>query len=126
MVTTQQTVVVLSENHGSEVPWMPAAFEVMEETPFEFATSSEFSCGPNRGGTGKQLFLVNHWLDYKGRPSPAKARPVNARATIERRLEQCRRDRGRVPGIFAADFADTGAVVQVVADLNRAAGGLQG
>jgi hypothetical protein len=122
MVTMRKNVVVLSENHGGEVPWMPAAYDVMEETPYEFKTPADFTCAPNRGGSGKPLFLLNHFLDYRGRPAPWKARPVNARAVLEQRLDQCRAERGRVPGIIAVDFTDTGAVVRVVARLNRGAG----
>ena len=122
MVTKRKNVVVLSENHGGEVPWMPDAYDVMEETPYEFKTRADFTCTPNRGGTGKPLFLLNHWLDYRGRPTPGKARRVNRRGVIEQRLNQCRRERGRLPGIIAVDFADTGDVVRVVERLNRGNG----
>ena len=49
----------MSEKHGGEHPWLIPAYSLLEETPYTFKTIADFSCAPNRGGTGKALFLLN-------------------------------------------------------------------
>jgi len=120
MVESRRDIVVLSENHGGEVRWMPAAYDVMEETPYEFATADEFGCAPQRGGTGKPLFLVNHWIREPGHKPLDDAEVVNSRTVLADRLAECRKGRDRQPGILAVDFVDIGDTVAVVDDLDRA------
>ena len=120
MIESRRDLVVLSENHGGEVPWMPAAYDVMEETPYEFASTEAFSCEPNRGGTGKPLFLVNHWIREPGHKPLDDAEVVNSREVLDDRLAECRKVRDRQPGILAVDFVDIGDTFAVVSDLNQA------
>jgi hypothetical protein len=119
MIESRRDVVVLSENHGGEVPWMPAAYDVTEETPYEFASPDDFSCAPNRGGTGKPLFLVNHWIREPGHKPLDDAAVVNSRDALTDRIAQCRQVRDRQPGILAVDFVDVGDLFAVVGDLNQ-------
>jgi hypothetical protein len=120
MIESRRDLVVLSENHAGEVPWMPAAFDVMEETPYEFASPDDFSCAPNRGGTGKPLFMVNHWIREPGRNPLDDAKAVNGRDVLSDRVAECRTVRGRQPGILAVNFVDVGDLFAVVGDLNQA------
>jgi hypothetical protein len=120
MIESRRDVVVLSENHGGEVPWMPAAYDVMEETPYEFASIEAFSCVPNRGGTGKPLFLVNHWIREPGHKPLDDAEVVNSREVLDDRIAECRQVRDRQPGILAVDFVDIGDTFAVISDLNQA------
>jgi hypothetical protein len=120
MVESRRDLVVLSENHGGEVPWMPAAYDVMEETPYEFASTDAFNCEPNRGGTGKPLFLVNHWIREPGHKPLDDAEVVNSREVLDDRLAECQKVRHRQPGILAVDFVDIGDTIAVVSDLNHA------
>jgi hypothetical protein len=120
MVESRRDLVVLSENHGGEVPWMPAAYDVMEETPYEFASVDDFTCAPNRGGTGKPLFLVNHWIREPGHKPLDDAAVVNSRDVLTDRIAECRQVRDRQPGILAVDFVDVGDLFPVINDLNQA------
>jgi hypothetical protein len=120
MILEQRNIVVLSENHGGEVSWMPAAYDVTEETPYAFESPEDFTCAPNRGGTGKPLFLVNHWMGGEGSKPIEDAKLVNTREFLTERLAMCERERGRQPGILAVDFVDVGDTVAVIADVNRA------
>jgi hypothetical protein len=119
MILAHRNIVVLSENHGGEVPWMPAAYDVTEETPYAFESPESFTCAPNRGGTGKPLFLVNHWMGGEGSKPIEDAKLVNTREFLTERLAMCQRERGRQPGILTVDFVDVGDTVAVVTDLNR-------
>jgi hypothetical protein len=120
MIESRRDLVVLSENHGGELPWMPAAYDVMEETPYEFASTEAFSCEPNRGGTGKPVFLLNHWIREPGHKPLDDARVVNSREALDDRLAECRKVRDRQPGILAVDFVDIGDTIAVVSALNQA------
>ena len=119
MIDSGRNIAVFSENHGGETDWMPAAYDVTEETPYEFTSPDDFNCEPNRGGTGKPFFLVNHWVGDTGNAPVDDAEVVNSRSTLDDRLAQCRRDRDRQPGILAVDFVDVGDTLAVVDDLNR-------
>ncbi len=120
MIESRRDLVVLSENHGGDVSWMPSAFDVMEETPYEFASTEDFSCAPHRGGTGKPMFLVNHWIREPGHKPLDDAAVVNSRKVLDDRLAECQQVRHRQPGILAVDFVDIGDTFAVVNDLNQA------
>ena len=117
LVESGRTLVVTSENHGGEVPWMPDVYAITEETPYDWPSLAAFTCQPARGGTGKPLFLVNHWISNNDSPI-SNARAANTTGELERRIEQCQAERGRAPTILAVDFVDIGDVVPVVSDLN--------
>ncbi|HET9944392.1 MAG TPA: hypothetical protein VFR56_01975 [Actinomycetes bacterium] len=117
LVESGRTLVVTSENHGGEVSWMPDFYAITEETPYDWPNVQAFTCEPARGGTDKPLFLVNHWISNNESPI-ANARVANTADELERRIAQCRTERGRAPTILAVDFVDVGDVVPVVDDLN--------
>jgi hypothetical protein len=118
MIAGNERVVVMVENERGDVPWLHRVYDLAEETPYHFQSAEEFSCRPNRGGTGKSLFLLNHWIDTTPAPRPSNAAVVNARDVLLARVRQCEQERGRRPTILAVDFASTGDVVGAVAALN--------
>jgi hypothetical protein len=118
MIDSDQRVVVFGENETSGVPWYHPAFETIQETPYRFLSPAEFSCRPNRGGTSAPLFQVNHWIETTPAPKPSNAAIVNARDFLYRRARQCQKERGRLPNILAVDFAMTGDLLAVTAELN--------
>jgi hypothetical protein len=121
MVETDQRVLVLAENVATGVDWYHPAFEVLQETPWEFHDPSEFSNRPNRGGTAGSLLLMNHWIESTPMPKPSNAAIVNARAALLKRIRAFRRERGRLPNLVAVDFYGTGDLIAVVRELNEAA-----
>ncbi len=119
-------LIVLSEKHGGEYPWLIPAYSLLEETPYTFKTIAEFSCTPNRGGTGKPLFLLNHWLRTTGVPSPAKAKETNSAAELTRRIQQCATERHRLPNLVATDFTEVGDLYRTATKFNAATAVLAG
>jgi len=117
LVESGRTLIVTSENHGGEVPWMPDVYAITEETPYDWPSAEAFTCEPARGGTGQPLFLVNHWISNNSSPI-SNARVANTTDELERRIDLCRTERGRSPTVVAVDFVDVGDVVAVVDDLN--------
>jgi hypothetical protein len=91
------------------------------ETPFTFRAPKELapplSCAENRGGTGKALFQLNHWVEKLPR-SPSTAEEVNDFDFLLRRAKRCERLRGALPNIVAVDHYDRGDVVDVSKVLN--------
>ena len=118
MIDSDQRLVVFGENDATGVPWYHPAFETIQETPYTFHTPEEFSCRPNRGGTSGPLFQINHWIETTPTPKPSNAAIVNAHDFLLARARQCQKERGRLPNILAVDFAMTGDVVGVAAEMN--------
>jgi hypothetical protein len=122
LVERDQRVVVMVENHRDGPPWMHYQPAVAQGTPSQFRTpaarEAPASCRPHRGGTEGSLLLVNHWVDTTPTPRPTIAREVNARGFLDRRLEDCRRQRRMLPNIVAVDFYREGDVFGVVDELN--------
>ena len=79
----------MSEKHAEQRPWLLRTYARSEETPFTFSSISDFNCKPNRGGTGKDFFIVNHWLRPNGPPDPVEAGKVNSQKTLTDRMQQC-------------------------------------
>ena len=118
MIDSDQRLVVFGENDPKGVPWYHPAFETIQETPYTFRTPEEFSCRPNRGGATAPLFQINHWIETTPTPKPSNAAIVNAHDFLLARARQCQKERGKVPNILAVDFAMTGDVVGVAAEMN--------
>ena len=118
MVESDQRVLVMAENHAEGVPWYHQAFEVMQETPYEFHDVSEFSNRPNRGGTAGSLLELNHWIESTPMPKPSNAAIVNARDVLLPRIEACERERHHLVNLVAVDFYGVGDLIPVVRELN--------
>jgi hypothetical protein len=65
MIDSGKRVVVLMENHGggATYPWLLPGFDWVQDTPYDFASASAFSCARLRGRPSSPLLLVNHWLN---------------------------------------------------------------
>jgi hypothetical protein len=118
MIDSDQRLVVFGENDTTGVPWYHPAFETIQETPYSFHAPDEMSCRPNRGGTQAPLFQINHWIETTPTPKPSNAAIVNAHDFLLARARRCQQERGRLPNMLAVDFAMTGDVVGVAAELN--------
>ena len=118
LVARDERVLVFGENDTAGVPWYHPAFETFQETPYKFLAPDAFSCVANRGGTAGALFQVNHWIETLPAPKPSNALIVNAHDFLLARARKCRQERGKLPNILAVDFARTGDVVGVAAELN--------
>jgi hypothetical protein len=118
MIDLDQRLVVFGENETAGVEWFHPAFDTIQETPYTFHTPEEFSCRPNRGGSSGALFQINHWIETTPTPKPSNAMIVNARDFLLARARQCQKERGMLPNVLAVDFAMTGDVVAVAAELN--------
>jgi hypothetical protein len=122
LIEADQRVVVMGENDPKGVDWYHPAYDVTQETPFHFTSAAQLeagaSCEPNRGGTDKPFFLVNHWVDSSPYPRPSNARGVNAYDFLSERVERCRRERRAFPNFVSIDFYREGDVFRLVDELN--------
>ena len=113
-------LVVMSEKHAGEQPWLLGTYDVSQETPFTFSTIPQFNCKPNRGGTDKSFFIVNHWLRPNGPPDPVEAARVNSKKVLTARLQQCIAQRLQIPNAVAVDFTAIGDLYRTVNLFNAA------
>lgn len=119
MIDAGTRLVVLMENRGGgdRLPWLIQGFDVVQDTPYLFASPADFTCDPNRGPADAPLFLVNHWID-DWRNVPRNSATVNARDVLLPRLRECEDERGQLPNFVAVDYYDRGDLLAVVDDLN--------
>jgi hypothetical protein len=118
MVNNGERVVVFAENKWEGVPWYHGAFEVFQETPYQFFTPEEFSNKAGRGGNDGSLLLMNHWIETTPTPLPSNAEIVNAYDILLKRALACKRERRMMPNLVAVDFYRTGDLMRVVDALN--------
>jgi hypothetical protein len=119
MIDRNQRVVILSEKNAQLTApnYYRQFYRYGEETPYDHPGPSDMSCASNRGGTGKSLFLMNHWIT-RATGSRADAGIVNRRKFIVDRARRCEAARHHRVNFVAVDFTTIGDVFGAVDELN--------
>ena len=107
MIDSGQRLIIMAENEGPPPAWYDNVWNVTEETPYTFVFPEQFSCEPNRGGTGQPFFLLNHWIQ-RGSPNRVDAAIVNDYDFLLARAQQCAAERGKIPNFVAVNFYSQG------------------
>jgi hypothetical protein len=118
MITARRNLLVLSEHAGGDPPWYTKGYGIFQETPYTFASPSDFSCRPNRGPADAPLFELNHFITNKKPPSVDEAKQVNSYDVLMGRVRECMAERHLFPTIVAVNFFHEGDLLKVVNDLN--------
>jgi hypothetical protein len=119
LIDAQTNLVIMSENSTQPPPWNIGAYQqLVQDTPFTFASPSDFNCNTNRGPTDAPLFQINHWITTSSPPDPDTAAAVNAYDVLMPRVRQCQASRGKLPNIVGVNFYDSGDLLRVVDELN--------
>jgi hypothetical protein len=120
LINARRTLLVLAEQGGPGAPaWYQPAYRWFQETPYDFSSTSQFNCKPNRGTAGNPLFLVNHFITGDA-PDPGGASHVNSAEALRDRIERCIAQRGLLPNIVAVNFSEKGSLVSTLRSINRA------
>ncbi|MFI1722707.1 hypothetical protein [Streptomyces sp. NPDC020489] len=117
MIDSGRRLIVFAEQADGPAAWYRNFYRYGMETPFAFRSPGEMSCVPHRGGTGKRLFLLNHFITAGG-GSRLDAGEVNARRYVLDRVERCERERGRPVNFIAVDYTTVGDARGAVDALN--------
>lgn len=117
MINRNQRLVVFAEHADGPDPRYRNFYRYGMETPFEFPDPESMSCVPNRGGTDKRLFLMNHFVTAQG-GSRIDAGRVNTRQFVLDRARECEAERGGQVNFVAVDFATIGDARGAVDILN--------
>jgi hypothetical protein len=117
MVESGQRLVVMAEVGGAPSNWYIHAWDVMQETPFDFRTQDSLSCTPNRGDSDNPLFLMNHWIN-RSAPDRVDAAVLNRFDMIVDRARECEEERGKLPNFIAVNFHRLGDLFRAVDHLN--------
>ncbi|WP_239158210.1 PI-PLC domain-containing protein [Streptomyces sp. SID13726] len=117
MIDSGRRLVVFAEQADGPAAWYRNFYRYGMETPFAFRSPGEMSCVPHRGGTGKRLFLLNHFITNSG-GSRIDAGEVNARRYVLDRVHRCERERGRPVNFVAVDYTTIGDARGAVDTLN--------
>ncbi|MEU5899474.1 MULTISPECIES: hypothetical protein [Streptomyces] len=118
MIDSGRRLVVFAEQADGPAPWYRNFYRYGMETPFSYTAPEQMNCVPHRGGTGKRLFLLNHFITDMG-GSRLDAAVVNKRDFILDRARRCEKERGRPVNFVAVDFATIGDASGAVDRLNR-------
>ena len=117
MIDSNQQLVVMAENQGPPPNWYQNVWDSTEETPYTFIVKEQFNCRPNRGDSGKDFFLLNHWIQ-RGSPNRVDAAIVNDYDFLLARARQCEQERGKMPNLIAVNWYSQGDLMDVVDTLN--------
>ncbi|MEV7885824.1 hypothetical protein ACWD3I_36925 [Streptomyces sp. NPDC002817] len=117
MIDSGRRLVVFAERADGPEAWYRNFYHYGMETPFAFRSPDEMSCVPHRGGTGKRLFLLNHFITANG-GSRLDAGKVNARQYVLDRVQLCERERGSPVNFIAIDYTTIGDARAAVDALN--------
>ncbi|WP_353946336.1 PI-PLC domain-containing protein [Streptomyces sp. HUAS MG91] len=118
MIDSGRRLVVFAEDADGPAPWYRNFYRYGMETPFAFRSPDRMTCVPHRGGTGKQLFLLNHFITDNG-GSRLDAGTVNTRRFVLDRVHRCERERGHPVTFVAVDYATIGDAASAVRALNE-------
>ncbi|WP_420037122.1 PI-PLC domain-containing protein [Streptomyces sp. cg28] len=118
MIDSGRRLVVFAEDADGPAAWYRNFYRYGMETPFAFRSPQDMTCSPNRGGTGKRLFLLNHFITDNG-GSRLDAGTVNARGFVLDRVHRCERERGHPVNFVAVDYATIGDAAGAVRALNE-------
>src|SRR5262249_51217412 len=113
-------VIMMSEKHADEYPWLISTYDVSQETPFTYKSISKFDCLPMRGGTDKSFFIVNHFIDPGDLPDPVAANTINSKKVLTARLQQCIAERKQIPNAIGVNFTSQGDLFDTVNRFNAA------
>nr|WP_206314830.1 hypothetical protein [Streptomyces coryli] len=117
MTEDGKRLVVFAERADGPARYYRNYYRYGMETPFAFSKPQDMTCAPNRGGTGKRLFLMNHFVTNGG-GSRLDAGEINAKERVLQRARQCEKQRGRPVNLVAVDYATIGDVSGAVNELN--------
>ncbi|GHB39427.1 membrane protein [Streptomyces viridiviolaceus] len=117
MIDSGRRLVVFAEKADGPVPWYRNFYRYGMETPFAVRSPDEMTCLPNRGGTDKRLFLLNHFVTAGG-GRRLEAGTVNSRQRVLERAHDCERRRGSPVNFVAVDYATIGDALGAVEELN--------
>ncbi|MFE7763088.1 PI-PLC domain-containing protein [Streptomyces sp. NPDC057438] len=117
MIDSGRRLVVFAEKADGPPPWYRNFYRYGMETPYAFRSPGEMTCTPNRGGTDKRLFLLNHFVTADG-GRRLDAAAVNSRRQVLYRAHTCERQRGRPVNFVAVDYATLGDARSAVDTLN--------
>ncbi|WP_405956603.1 hypothetical protein [Streptomyces phaeochromogenes] len=117
MIGSGRRLVVFAQRADGPAPWYRNFYRYGMETPFAVRSPAEMTCRPQRGGTDKRLFLLNHFITDGG-ARRLYAGTVNSRQAVLERARACERLRGRPVNFVAVDYATVGDARGAMAALN--------
>ncbi|MGW2207412.1 hypothetical protein [Streptomyces sp. NPDC001774] len=118
MIDEGRRLVVFSENADGPGSWYRNFYRYGMENNYSYTRPEDINCLPNRGGTGKELFLMNNFITSGG-GSRTDAGIVNSRDWILKHARECEEERKRPVNFVAVDYVNIGQALEAVHDLNR-------
>lgn len=118
MVRTGQRLVTFTNTDPDGYPWLHPMWDYMWDTHWNVSRLEDFSCIPDRGSPGNDLFVLNHFI-LNPLPFPASAREANRAEVLFERAISCWHASGHIPNFITVDYYEYGDVITVAEALNR-------
>lgn len=118
LIHNNQRLIVMTDNSGPSLPGYHHMWTFIQDTEYNFQTTSDFNCNYLRGNTSADLFLFNHFLTI-GSPQPLSANSTNDWNLVLDRARQCSASRNLHPNLLYIDFFNSGNVFRAADSLNR-------
>ena len=117
MVAADHRLVVFTDREGGRFDWYHDVWAFAFETHLSNSEREDLSCAPNRGSTGNDLFILNHFLTNPV-ASERWAEQLNHNPFFIDRSHECEAAFDHIPNFVAVDFYTIGDVLSVVDTLN--------
>lgn len=121
MIDQNKRLVVFTDENDAlpDMQWYHYCWNYCWETHYSAQAPEDFSCSPNRGDAGNNLFIFNHFLTNDIGGSINLAKQVNYNPFFIDRVLDCQTESGQLPNFITVDFYNIGNVFDVTDTLNN-------
>ncbi len=120
LIAQEKRVVVMTQSSPkpNAPAWQHGYHDVLFDNPYAAEKVGDFSCEVLRGSSTHALALLNHFLTKGLESHQTLSAVANTQAELGAHAEKCRKQWGRQINFVAVDWYTTGAVLNVVRQLN--------
>lgn len=120
LITIDKRVIVMTQSAPkAQAPaWQHGYHDILFDNPYAAEKVQDFSCDVLRGKPTHALSQLNHFLTKGLESHQGLSDLANTQAVLGAQAENCRKQWGRQVNFVAVDWYTTGAVLEVVRQLN--------
>ncbi len=117
MIESNKRLVIFKEFEDEGPSWDMNVWNYAVETPYSYASMSEFTCDYNRGKIKNSLYILNQFITVAFSRKDAN-RKSNELKTLMNRAHLCLKKKKKIPNFITVDFYSSGDLIAAVHQLN--------
>jgi hypothetical protein len=118
LIEADERLLVFTSSGGGSPEWYHSWWDWWWDNPYAAETPEDFSCAVDRGHEDSPLMSINHFLTAPI-GMQVLAQEANTLEVLQSHITDCIAAAGRKPNQVIVDFYSTGALLDVVDELNR-------